>query len=150
MNVVAIEADATVYAQAGADPGLASHVTATVRDEASAADALQLALRGENLLLHAVAPRLVLDRLYEDLRRVGTVVVRTGPLPISPTARLDPDERALLELISEGRGIADAARHLHLSLRTANRRLTAARRTLGVATTIEAVAILSRSEPSRD
>ena len=150
MNVVAIEADTTVYAQTAADPGLASHVTATVRDEASAADALQLALRGENLLLHAVAPRLVLDRLYEDLRRVGTVVVRTGPLPISLTARLDPDERALLELISEGRGIADAARHLHLSLRTANRLRTAARRTLGVATTIEAVAIFSRSEPNRD
>jgi DNA-binding CsgD family transcriptional regulator len=53
---------------------------------------------------------------------------------------LDPVAAALLDAVARGVPVAGAARDLHVSLRTAHRRLRAARQALGVATTTEAVA----------
>ncbi len=59
-----------------------------------------------------------------------------GPLPEGP---LTPEQRQILDLLAEGASIAQAARRLFLSLRTANRRVAAAREALGVTSTREAV-----------
>jgi DNA-binding CsgD family transcriptional regulator len=56
------------------------------------------------------------------------------------------DERRLLELLAEGRALGEAAEALHLSRRTADRRLAAARGKLDVRTTAEAVLIASSGE----
>lgn len=60
-----------------------------------------------------------------------------------PTARpvaVGPTAAALLAALARGCFVADAAREANVSLRTAHRRLSAARRQLGAATTAEAVA----------
>jgi DNA-binding NarL/FixJ family response regulator len=57
---------------------------------------------------------------------------------------LDAEQVELLELLAAGYSLAEAARTLHLSPRTAARRVGAARTTLGVRTTVEAVACIPR------
>lgn len=71
-----------------------------------------------------------------DLARIRPV---STPAPASDGLSLSDEQRALLDLLAEGHSIAQAARRLYLSLRTANRRVAEARATLGVSTTREAV-----------
>jgi DNA-binding CsgD family transcriptional regulator len=52
---------------------------------------------------------------------------------------LDDEQRRLLELLGGGLSVVEAARRLHLSRRTAERRLAEARSILGAATNAEAV-----------
>jgi DNA-binding CsgD family transcriptional regulator len=52
---------------------------------------------------------------------------------------LDDEQRRLLELLGRGLSVVEAARRLHLSRRTAERRLAEARSILGAATNAEAV-----------
>jgi DNA-binding NarL/FixJ family response regulator len=117
-----------------------------VSDQPTAAAALALALEGESLVLHATAPRQVLDRLYDDLRRLGPVEIHAsdGVVPPRGSAALEPEDMALLRLLAAGESLRQAARQLHLSTRTADRRLARARATLGVATTAEAVSAIRR------
>lgn len=111
---------------------------APVRNHEEAAAALLAALEGRGLLVHALAERDVVDRLVEDLRRLGPVEHRTSePAPRVP---LTPDERGLLDLLAAGRTLGEAAAELHLSRRTADRRLASARLKLGAASTAAAVA----------
>jgi DNA-binding NarL/FixJ family response regulator len=110
-----------------------------VADERAAVAALRLALEGRDLLIHAVAERPILDRLYDDLRRLGSVEVRTASTAEAEPPVLADDEAALLELLADGRTLREAAAELHLSLRTADRRLASARTRLHVSTTAEAV-----------
>jgi DNA-binding CsgD family transcriptional regulator len=49
------------------------------------------------------------------------------------------EERRLLELLADGQALGEAAETLHVSRRTADRRLAAAREKLGVHSTAEAV-----------
>lgn len=56
-----------------------------------------------------------------------------------PLARLRTDQRALLERLATGQTVAAAAAAEFMSLRTANRRIAAVRKLLGVARTREAV-----------
>jgi DNA-binding CsgD family transcriptional regulator len=67
------------------------------------------------------------------------VAVPGGGAGRPAVAGLTPQQRELLDLLAGGASIAEAARRLYLSLRTANRRIAAARDALGVATTREAV-----------
>ena len=143
VSVTAVEADAETYLALRTQGALRGRIGIVVDDAATAADALRRALSGTSLVIHAVAPRAVLDRLYEDLRRIGPVEVLTEARPPGPADQLDEDGRALLELLAQGLTLNEAAGSLHLSLRTANRRLAAARVALGVATTLEAIATLS-------
>ena len=144
MAHVAVEAGDGVFEAIAGEPGLQGHARVVVRDETTAADSLRTALRGNALLIHAVAERATLDRLYDDLRRLAPVTVRTEPAPTPRAARLDEDETALLRLLATGLTLRDAAAELHVSPRTADRRLAGARAKLGVATTIEAVAAIAR------
>lgn len=108
-----------------------------VRTAGDASSAVLAALRGDGVVIEADAPRAVLDALCEDLRRLGPLDHRlTQP---TPDVTLTDDQRALLALLADGMAVGQAAKHLNLSRRTADRRLAAARRALGAATTTEAV-----------
>lgn len=76
-----------------------------------------------------------------DLERLGNLVT-SRDRPVDPLAVLGDDQRALLELLAAGRTIPEAAQTLFLSVRTAERRLGAARRLLGVRSTAEAVLLI--------
>jgi DNA-binding CsgD family transcriptional regulator len=54
-------------------------------------------------------------------------------------AEMSPDEHRLLDRLAGGKTLGDAGTELHLSRRTADRRLASAREKLGVGTTAEAV-----------
>ena len=113
---------------------------AEVRDSRTAEKAVLAALAGAHLVVRASATREVIDMLCEDLRRLGVLDHRLAPeQPARPT--LTPAERALVERLLAGDSLGEAAMALHLSRRTADRRLASARRTLGAATTAEALAI---------
>jgi DNA-binding NarL/FixJ family response regulator len=107
-----------------------------VRNEADAAAALLSAVWGAGVIVHATAPPDVTERLVEDLCRLGPVDYRSDE-PARPDLR--HDERALLELLAQGFSLGEAAQRLHLSRRTADRRLASARETLGVETTAQAI-----------
>lgn len=76
-------------------------------------------------------------------------LARIGPVGVDPVAEsvtdgavalpVTPEQAALLERLADGETIAAAAEAEFLSLRTANRRIAAARKALGVTTTREAV-----------
>lgn len=108
-----------------------------VRDAGAAAEAVLAAVAGRSLVIHATAEEHLLDRLIDDLRRLGTVE-RWDP-DARPAPPLGEDERSILELLAAGRTLREAAGELHLSLRTADRRLARARASLGVDTTAEAI-----------
>lgn len=106
-----------------------------VADGSDAARALGAVLAGAGVVVHALADRATLDRLYDDLRRHGPVDVRgreAEPL-------LDAVQRRLLRLLAHGDTVASAARALNMSRRTVDRRLAAARDAIGVRTTAEAI-----------
>lgn len=114
-----------------------------VRDEGDAAEALLTAVGGAGVVVHALADREVIDRLVDDLRRLGPVDHRTDEPAAGPG--LTVDERLLLDALANGTTLGEAAAELHLSRRTADRRLAAAREKLGVATTAEAVVAYART-----
>ena len=57
----------------------------------------------------------------------------------APNSSLEDEQRRLLELLSRGLSVPEAARRVRLSCRTAERRLSEARTALGAATNAEAV-----------
>jgi DNA-binding NarL/FixJ family response regulator len=107
-----------------------------IANAADAAASLLCAVWGAGLVLDVEAPPDVVERLCEDLRRIGSVDYRSGERPADELTR---EERALLELLAAGATLGAAASALHLSRRTADRRLASARQKLGVQTTTEAV-----------
>ncbi|MDQ3894427.1 MAG: helix-turn-helix transcriptional regulator, partial [Actinomycetota bacterium] len=117
-------------------------VVTSVRTRADAGRVLLAASRGVSLVVVNEARRSVAAQLVEDLQRLGTTV--TFPhRRADPLRRLEPEEHRLLTLVASGSSIADAAHKLHIARRTADRRLAAARRTLGVKTTSEAVMVVA-------
>lgn len=111
-----------------ADP--ASIVSAVVADGSDAQAAVLLAIRGRGLLISARAERGVVDDLVEDLSRVGPVLFFDDASAI----RLEPETWRLLHALADGVTVSVAARSLHLSIRTANRRITEARNVMGAQT----------------
>lgn len=112
-----------------------------VADSADAEAALLAAVSGSGVLVDATAPREVIDRLCSDLRTFGPVEHR---LERRVRPALTREQRELVALLAEGLSLGEAAARLHLSRRTADRRLAGARAALGVATTVEAVAAFTR------
>jgi DNA-binding CsgD family transcriptional regulator len=136
--LVVVEGSGRAYEAALRDLAGGDAFTGPVRNAGDAAEALLAAIGGSGVVVHALAERDVIDRLVDDLRRLGPVDHRAGKEPASPPS-LTPDERRLLDALARGKTLGDAAMELHLSRRTADRRLAAARAKLGVATTAEAV-----------
>ena len=117
--------------------------TGRVDGEAAASAAVLAAVSGAGLIVRAEGPRDVIDRLCDDLRRLGPLDHRVD---VDGTAsRLGPEERAVLELLLSGASLAEVARALHVSRRTADRRLASARRALAATTTAEALATARRA-----
>jgi DNA-binding NarL/FixJ family response regulator len=112
--------------------------TGEVVDAAAAAEALLAAVAGAGLVVHARANRAVIDRLVDDLRRLGPV--EHGTTEPEPSFELTSDERRLLDRLADGQTLGQAAADLNLSRRTADRRLASARKKLSAATTAEAIA----------
>jgi DNA-binding NarL/FixJ family response regulator len=113
-----------------------------VDGEEAARSVVLAAVAGAGAVVHGVAPREVLDRLCDDLRRLGPFEHRIEEPESTPL--LGSDERALLQLLLAGASVGAAARSLHISRRTADRRLANARQALGAATTTEAVVLAQR------
>lgn len=111
----------------------------TVVTAADASAAVLAAVRGADLVIEARADRQTLDVLYDDLRRLGTLEHVAVPARHGEQL-LTGEQQALVDLLVGGSPLGQAARALHISRRTADRRLAAARRALGAATTAEALA----------
>jgi DNA-binding NarL/FixJ family response regulator len=126
----------------GIAPGEHTVCVGEVRTRTDAEHAVLAAARGAGVVVWAVADRDVLDLVYEDLRRLGPVERRTGSEERGPF--LDPEQVALLAALLEGATLGEAAARLHISRRTADRRLAAARGSLGVRTTAEALLAAKR------
>ncbi len=113
-----------------------------VRDEDDAHAAVLAALEGAEVAVDPAADPALADRVHDDLRRLGRDGATPREVPVGPT--LGPDEQHLLARIAEGMSLGEAAESLHVSRRTADRRLDAARCALGVATTAEAIVAFQR------
>ena len=128
-----------VHGWAGAGRGV---VCAGVVDSPEGAQRAMLAVvAGAGVVVEATAERDVIDRLCDDLRRLGPVEHWVGG-EFPPV--LDDEERALLGELLAGASLGQAARRLNLSRRTADRRLASARRAFGAATTAEALVMAHR------
>jgi DNA-binding NarL/FixJ family response regulator len=112
-----------------------------VTDAESAAQAVLAAVRGADLVVLGSADRPVIDQLCDDLRRLGQLDHQVEPVT---TISLTVEERALLARLVGGATLGEAAKALHMSRRTADRRLASARRALGAASTSEAVVLARR------
>jgi DNA-binding CsgD family transcriptional regulator len=114
-----------------------------VRDEADAGAVVLAALDGAAVTVDSATDPALVERIQDDLRRLGRVdAVRLEPVALA--AELTPEGLRLLGLLVEGLSLGEAAGSLHLSRRTADRRLAAARRALGAATTAEALVTIQR------
>jgi len=105
-----------------------------VAGEADARAALLGAVRGAGLAVRLDRGRPWAETFLADLARLDD----PAPVP-APADPLTAEQRQILDLLAGGASIAQAARQLFVSLRTANRRVAAARTALGVTTTREAV-----------
>jgi DNA-binding CsgD family transcriptional regulator len=80
--------------------------------------------------------------------RLHAIALAASADPLLPApgtcAVLDPEQRRLVDLLARGVPLSRAAASLYLSRRSADRRLAAVRRALGVETTAEAVRLLGR------
>lgn len=125
-------------------------VTGAITDDIAAAAAVLAAARGAGLAALADPDTPAGQALVADLARIGPVQRAPAPVdglrsaPATPAANgdglpLTDEQRALLDRLAAGDSIAAAALAEFLSLRTANRRIAAAREALGVPTTRQAV-----------
>ena len=121
--------------------------TGAVGSTEDAAAALLAAVGGAGVLIDAHAERDVVDRLCEDLRRIGRLDHRVGEQALRVT--LTRDEQALVEILLVGESLGTAARRLSLARRTADRRLASVRAKLGVETTAEALVRLTEDTTRR-
>jgi hypothetical protein len=105
-------------------------VAMVVTDPAGAQAAVLEAMRGAGVLVRADGERAVVDDLVEDLANLGQVLRVDGGQAIE----LEPDTWRLLHALAAGTTASVAARSLHLSIRTANRRIADAKEAMGVQT----------------
>lgn len=125
--------------------GSATVVQVAVADERDAARALSAAVAGSGVLAVVPVGAAIGDVLCDDLSRVGPVDDRrrgTAP-PV-----LDADERAVVVRLLAGDALPDVAAALHLSLRTAERRVASARAAYGVTTTAALLAAARHRFPA--
>jgi DNA-binding CsgD family transcriptional regulator len=110
-----------------------------------------LALVGAGLTTAAIAAHLALSRdtvnshVKSARTKLGAETRLQAALLIAGSGsgrrarELAVEDRRILELLAEGKSLVQAARALHMSRRTATRRLAGIRRTLGVRSTCEAL-----------
>jgi DNA-binding NarL/FixJ family response regulator len=103
----------------------------TVGDPGAAADVVEARARGMAVVAAATDAALR-GRLVADLERLGPVVQPDETRPAAdPVTLLDPGQLGLLVALGNGASVRAAARQVNVSVRTAYRRIEAARATLG-------------------
>lgn len=114
-----------------------------VVDEEGCSAVIEAILRGVDVVVRCDGLSSDLaTRFLDDLRRVGGSEAK----PPGAVSQLDPDQRALLEALAAGATLSVAAAAQGMAVRSAHRRLSAARSALGVETTAEAVlAVVAKS-----
>ena len=117
-----------------------------VTDRTTAAAAILAAVWGAGLLVVLDMPEEDVAVFLADLGRIGPYQRHVAAPTAQPMA-LDADASTLLDRLADGATLGDVARELHLSRRTADRRLATARRALGVETTAEALVAWRRRHP---
>jgi DNA-binding NarL/FixJ family response regulator len=110
-------------------------LTLVARGHCSAEIAAELGIKKSTVETHV----LVACATLRARTRVQAAALVAPEANGSPTSTLTHDEQRVLTLLREGLAIGEAAQALHISRRTADRRLAAARTKLGVGTTAEAV-----------
>jgi hypothetical protein len=114
----------------------------TVASDTDVGPVVLASLRGVEVAAVVVVAAMA-ELLLDDLRRVGvSVEMPSDVAPARPSVELPEDARELLALLAGGASMAEAAAAVHVSLRTAERRIGVVRRQLGVRTTAEALAIV--------
>ena len=136
---------ATTVAGSGADD---AHDVRVVVSESDVTAAVLDAVQGRSVIASVADGDPLFDALYSDLRRVGSGEVRRSPV-VSALAPLPAECEELLALLAAGQSLGAAAAQLHISRRTADRRVSQARDLLGVRTTVEAVVAYRDSGPRR-
>lgn len=116
----------------------------TVASPRDATVALLSALDGFGILVRATADDEVVNRLVDDLRRLGPVRHEAASSVAPADSPVVTEGRAILAFLAEGHTLGEAASRLGLSRRTADRRLAEARAALGVTRTTEAIARAAR------
>jgi len=115
--------------------------TGWIRRTDDARRALLAAIGGAGLIVLIDGDQRTIDQLVDDLRRLGDVDhvtdVAARPAPLLRS------QRAILALVREGLTIGQAASRLGVPRRTADRRLAAARRALGVRSAADAAAAMT-------
>jgi DNA-binding NarL/FixJ family response regulator len=106
-------------------------------DDVSAA--LLAAVRGAGIVARIEPDAEPARRLREELRSLGPIEERARQH--GDVSELSLEQVELCRLLGQGLSLADAATQLHLSRRTAFRRLASVREALNVGTTREAVLI---------
>lgn len=108
-----------------------------IENEQDGAAALLALARGAALLIHITLNGRSAQRLMEDLCRVA----KDHPLREDEEKEIKEVHVALLDALANGVTVSAAAVQLHLSRRTANRRLAEIRDLLSVGTNAEAVSL---------
>lgn len=106
------------------------------RGHSSAEIACQLGIKKSTVETHVLVARAT---LRARTRVQAAALAARDEHAESPALTLTHDEQRVLDLLGDGLAVGEAARELHISRRTADRRLAAARTKLGVGTTAEAV-----------
>lgn len=117
--------------------------TGSIDGSEDAGRAIEALTRGVGLAVTLRVQGDLRHRTLEDLHRLADV--RTADLDAAHddlASVLDPDQLALLRALAAGRTVGAAASAIHLSRRTANRRLADLRLRLGVETNAEAISRL--------
>lgn len=115
-----------------------------VDDEVAAQVALLAAARNVALVVRMTALEPLRSEFLDQLGRIADV------RPASATSdALTSEQLELLDLLANGRSVAQAAAALNVSRRTAHRRLEAARRALGVGSVVEAIVAVGCSPDAR-
>jgi hypothetical protein len=117
-------------------------VAMTVADRKDAQASVLLAIGGAGLLVRTQAERSLVDDLVEDLERIGPVLLVDGATAL----RLDPGTWRLLHALADGSTVSFAARALHMSVRTANRRITDAKEVMSAPTRAQLLRSLAASD----
>lgn len=111
-----------------------------VEDAAGVADVVEAAARGAAIAVEGDDQ--LLDLVADDAVRLD---LEPAPEPGHPPAAAADEWAPLLERLAAGDSVANAARSCHLSLRTAYRRLAAARTAYGVPSNTAAIVAWQRT-----
>jgi DNA-binding CsgD family transcriptional regulator len=118
-----------------------------------AAAAVLAAVRGASLVIAVTLRGAARHRLVEDLAKLGPVRVADVAVDLGsgrsrPIDPLTPEERALLDQLAAGRSVAEAARQVGFSLRSAHRRLAELRARMAVTNNAQLLMEVDRPSPA--